>query len=82
MFEALNVAHRGKPLRREPTYMTKIDEMLSQIAKGRARNLGALLGCFFDTKSDGKVIEGDTAAAGEHQVEQVTKTCAELVRHP
>jgi hypothetical protein len=65
MFEALNVAHRCEPLQREPAHMAKIDEMLSQIAKGRARNLAALLGCFVGTKSDGKVSEGDTAAPGK-----------------
>ena len=36
--------------------MTKIDEMLSQIAKGRARNLAALLGCFVGTKSESQVV--------------------------
>ena len=82
MFETLNVAHRRESLQREPTHTAKIDEMLSQIAKGRARNLAALLGCFVGTKSDGQVIEGDTAAPGKYQVEQVTKTCAEPVRHP
>ena len=82
MFEALNVAYRCEPLRREPTYMTKIDEMLSQIAKGRARNLTALCGCFVSSKSDGKVVEGDVAASDEHQVEQVTKTCTEPICHP
>jgi hypothetical protein len=82
IFETLNVAHRRKPLQREPTHMTEIDEMLSEIAKGRARNLIALLGCFVGTKSNGKVIKGDTAAPGKHQIEQVTKTCAEPVRHP
>src|SRR5438093_9020384 len=82
MFETLHVAYRREPLQREPTHMTKIDEMLSQIAKGRARNLAALLGCFVGTKSDGKVVEGDVAAPGKHQVEQVAKTCAEPVRYP
>src|SRR2546422_11006327 len=82
MFETLNVAHRGEPLRCEATHMTKIDEMLSQIAEGRACNLATLLGCFVGTKSDGKVSEGDTTAPGKHQVEQVTQTCTEPVRHP
>src|SRR5215510_11253286 len=82
MFETLNVTHRCEPLQREPTHMAKIDEMLSQIAKGRARNLTALCGCFVSIKSDGKVVEGDVAASDEHQVEQVTKTCTEPICHP
>ena len=81
MFETFNVTHRREPLQRELTHMAKIDDMLSQIAKGRARNLVALLGCFVGTKSDGKVLEDDAAAPGKHQVQQVTKTCAEPVRH-
>jgi hypothetical protein len=82
VFETLNVAHRCEPLQRESTDMTKIDEMLSQIAKGCARNLATLLSCFVSTKSDGKVIQGDTATPDKHQVEQVAKTCAEPVRYP
>ena len=54
----------------------------SQIAKGRARNLTALCGCFVSSKSDGKVVEGDVAASDKHQVKQVPKTCAEPICHP
>src|SRR5262245_33136736 len=82
MLESLHVTHRREPLQREPTHMAKIDKMLSQIAKSRACNLTTLHGCFVGTKSDGKVVEGDAAAPGKRQVEQVTQTCAKPVRHP
>src|SRR5215475_10913215 len=82
MFETLNVTHRCEPLQREPTHIAKIDEMLSQIAKSRARNLTALCDCFVSSKSDGKVVEGDVAASDKHQVKQVPKTCAEPICHP
>ena len=82
MLETLHVTHRREPLQREPTHMAKIDKMLSQIAKGRARNLTTLRGCFVRTKSDGKVVEGDAAASGKRQVEQVTQTCAKPLRYP
>ena len=82
MFETLNVTHCCELLQREPTHMAKIDEMLSQIAKGRARKLTALRGCFVSIKSNGKVVEGDVAAPDKHQVEQITKKRAEPICHP
>src|SRR5215471_10995961 len=60
--------------------MSKIDQVLPQVTKGRASQLATLRRGFVCHKSQCEVGECNTAPLCQHEVEQVTQTRPEPVR--